>query len=489
MRNRRLYQLMSLLTEEEVTAFEHFLQSPLFQPSKRIYQFYKLWVERVQQAEDPDEVTPEMLLAESLLQPKRIDKYCSQLSSQLLEYVAFLDYKGTASAQLTHRLNALESRNASMHEITRLRTQIQKSVTGNKSSAERELQLLRLKWKALAARINARETQDLWKENFGELHQHIDTYYRLQKLQLSTASANARNIFKITEPEAAEALFIQEFEPATTDPKNSPLILAFYHCRQMLSVEDGETHFSALLSILKQHSGDFEASMAGELYGYALNFCIRKSNQGELSYRAHSATLYRDLLDNGLILNDGKISSHVLKNIVVIHCVLGETDWVRELLERFKDRMSDDYSGQAIVYNQAILAFYEEDYPAAIRILNEVVAELKEDVFYQLDARTYLWKSYFEHLDQLSLEEVDKMFRLYDSFRIFIDRNQQISETHKQQYRNFIREFRRFMVLLERETIPEDPLKQLYTEVEEMRYMANKGWFLEKMEAILQKIQ
>ena len=41
------------------------------------------------------------------------------------------------------------------------------------------------------------------------------------------------------------------------------------------------------------------------------------------------------------------------------------------------------------------------------------------------------------------------MFRLYDSFRLYIDRNKKISPTHKAQYRNLVRLFKRFIELLQ----------------------------------------
>lgn len=485
MRNRRLYQLMALLTDAEVAEFEQFLRTPLLQPSKKLVSFFELWVERVQSVPETENPTIEGLLKGSDIPVSRFNKYCSHLSTQLLNYLAFIEFQASPHTQWTLRLEALEKRAVSSSEINRQRTQLQNQILSQGDSAKREIQLLDNKWKTMAARIQTRENPDLWKEEFGKLNAYIDGYYTLQKLKLSTASVNASHVFQRKEAQLPDRDFLEQFRNSLPNQSWSPLILAYYHCLEMLVSELKKDHFLELLTLLKAHSAEFDPVYSQDLYGYALNFCIRKSNQGELEYREHGASLYRDLLENGLILSEGKISSKIMKNIVVIHCVLGHTEWVRNFLTTFKDRVEDDQSGQSILYNEAILAFYERDYPLAIQQLTLIISELKEDVFYQIDARAYLWKSYFEYRAHLSLEEVDKMYKLYDSFRIFIDRNQLISQSHKQQSRNFIREFRRFMILLDKEPVPMDQLQELYTEVEQMQYMGNKGWFLEKINEYL----
>ena len=117
--------------------------------------------------------------------------------------------------------------------------------------------------------------------------------------------------------------------------------------------------------------------------------------------------------------------------------------------------------------------------------MKEVIANLKEDVFYGLGARVYLWKSYFEHLAHLTMEEVDEMYRMYDAFRVFIDRNDKISVGHKTNYKNFIREFKRFMVILNKEPIDRDQLQELRDDLAEMTFLANKDWFLDKVDSVL----
>ena len=486
MRNRRLYQLMALLTDAEVAEFEQFLRTPLLQPSKKLVSFFELWVERVQSVPETENPTIEGLLKGSDIPVSRFNKYCSHLSTQLLNYLAFIEFQGFSSYPMDLEVwkpwkNELYPLLRSIGSEPNCRTKFSAKVI----LPNGKIQLLDNKWKTMAARIQTRENPDLWKEEFGKLNAYIDGYYTLQKLKLSTASVNASHVFQRKEAQLPDRDFLEQFRNSLPNQSWSPLILAYYHCLEMLVSELKKDHFLELLTLLKAHSAEFDPVYSQDLYGYALNFCIRKSNQGELEYREHGASLYRDLLENGLILSEGKISSKIMKNIVVIHCVLGHTEWVRNFLTTFKDRVEDDQSGQSILYNEAILAFYERDYPLAIQQLTLIISELKEDVFYQIDARAYLWKSYFEYRAHLSLEEVDKMYKLYDSFRIFIDRNQLISQSHKQQSRNFIREFRRFMILLDKEPVPMDQLQELYTEVEQMQYMGNKGWFLEKINEYL----
>ena len=121
--------------------------------------------------------------------------------------------------------------------------------------------------------------------------------------------------------------------------------------------------------------------------------------------------------------------------------------------------------------------------PEAITSFKEVIHQGTHYPFYGLDSRIYLWKSYFEYMDHLTSEEVDDMHRLYDPFRLYIDRNTKISPLHRLQYRNFVRLFKRFVRILEAENGQNDPsaLPAFQAELEEQNDVANKTWFAQKV--------
>jgi hypothetical protein len=74
--------------------------------------------------------------------------------------------------------------------------------------------------------------------------------------------------------------------------------------------------------------------------------------------------------------------------------------------------------------------------------------------------------------------ETDALFFLFDSFRAFLNRNNDIPEARKELYRNFVS----FSKKLARLTPKDEKAKQKLTfELEQTKNIASKNWLLEKL--------
>lgn len=484
MRKRRVHQILSLFEPEEIKRFRAFLVSPLYDKNKSLLRFFELWEARVLSADaETGEISPEAFLKGSDFKLSRLDKLCSQLHRKALDFLALLEFEREKEMQMNCEATALERRGAPSEEIQRHDQRQRRWLQGQKASAAMELHNLQLHWRIARANARSRKTQVLWKEDFHELHERLDAWYYLQKLKLAAASANARHLYN--QEEESPASFLHFFRQSVDAEKLHPLTRAYLLTLDMLTQEPAQDAFIELSVLLQDEADGFEEEEARELYHYALNFCIRKSNLGEEVYKEYTGKLYRDLLDKELVLFNGRLSAQTMKNIVVIHCRLGKLDWVQQFLEGYRHRLDLGADPATVTYNEAVLAFFRRDFRVAIDKLKEVVSQLKNDIFYELDARIYLWKSYFEFYDHLRLEEVDEMERMYDAFRVYIDRNNKISEVHKVQYRNFIREFRRLLRAVHKESLPQTQLLSLRQELVELEHTIGKEWFVEKVDELM----
>lgn len=488
MRQRKLYQLLDLFSEQDQEEFQIFLENPVFNTSGTIVSFFRLWQEKVIRNDDESQHTVEAFLEGTDISRKRLDKLCSRLYSLGCEFLSMQSFEQDEVARDTHLLEAIESRGPGSKEALRQYEKMQADLKEQPISAETLLRSLNLRWKRTEYAIQTRSTRPLWQEDFRDLHHSLDQYYQLQKLKLLCASWNARQIFNQQQPEPNDT-FLDSLAESGAGDSLLPVARAYFLTIRMMQAENGEDFFRELLALLEERAQEFDPADGVELYGYALNHCIRSYNRGELAYLRHTSALYVQLLDNKLILQDGILLPQQFKNIVVLHCQLGMLDWVETFIRDFGGVLPEESRDFALLYNGAVLAFYQEDYPKAIHQLKEVISQLTDDVFYGLDARVYLWKSYFEHRDELSMEEVDEMFRLYDSFRLFIERNEKISGAHKLHYRNFIREFKRFMEILRNIPFNQQSLLELRGDVSEMEFVSNKPWLLEKIGQALDRTQ
>lgn len=472
------------MTEPDLDSFQLFLSSGLFGNSKTLLKFFLLWRKRVLGVPLEKEVSLEAFVSGTSFKAKRVDKLCSELAVRLTEFFSFQEYRDNEHLKQELLLRAMERRNAALPEMNRQYDRILGDLAAKKDSTDKELQRLKLRWILAEAAIKTRETRSLWQEDFQDLSNLLDNYYNLQKLKLASARANAQSIYKHEEHNPFED-FISGLRVNLGKAELGPLALAHFLTVEMFQEESGERAFQDLIALLGEHATTFSREDSMDLYGYALNFCIRKSNQGLLNYLGYMSDLYLQLLENGLLLEGGHIVPSQFKNIVTLNCRLGKLDWVRWFIDNYQAQLPEGTEQDAVLYNEAVLAYHKKNYPVAISSLKQIILRVKDDVFYGLDARIYLWKSYFEHLDKLTLPQVDEMYKLYDSFRIFIERNTVLASTHKIQYRNFIREFKRFMEILVQIPISRTELEKLHGEVSQMEFISNKGWFLHHIQAKL----
>lgn len=485
MRKRRVYHVLSLLQEEEVALFKSYLTSPLFDPDSVLIRFLDWWEEKglLDQGSGTEEMSTAAFLANSGFHPSRLDKLCSQLYRKTVDFLALRHYQTSREMQDECANQALATREASNTDINRQLERQEKRLQKALDSSENRKETLQLVWRKSEIKTRVRRTRALWKEDFRELHEKLDGYYYLQKLKALSASANIRNLYHHQEAFQAPFLeFFRKFVPLTTC---SPLEQAYFHTVEMLLHQENQSHFEALIQLLKEQGSTFDPEEERELYSYALNLTIRKGNKGDKVQQEYSAQLYRELLEKGLLLIDGKLPSQAMKNIVVLNCRLGHLGWVEAFIDAYQFRLTEEAKPTYIIYNRAVLAFFQAKYSLAIAHLKEVIALLKDDVFYELDARVYLWTSYFENYQHLNLAEVDEMDKMYDSFRILIGRNQKIAKAHKLQYQNFIRQFKRLIVLQQMQTPPQDHLMIFRAELKAMDYTFNRDWLLAKVEGLL----
>jgi hypothetical protein len=115
-------------------------------------------------------------------------------------------------------------------------------------------------------------------------------------------------------------------------------------------------------------------------------------------------------------------------------------------------------------------AFAAGKYDKVLELLGTVDYD---DVFYQLDAKTTLMKTYYE------LGEYQPLQSLKESFRILLSRKKLISDTQRDVYGNFVRYTLKLFRVDVKDKKKMDTLRK---EILATKQMADKGWVMEKLE-------
>jgi hypothetical protein len=301
----------------------------------------------------------------------------------------------------------------------------------------------------------------------------LDTFYMASKLAYASSMLNHSGVvqsayrFDLMEEVAS---FIQQGEERQLE---DPAIGAYYHVWCMLSNRDAEEHFRQLCAKLPQEVRRFQPEEARDLYVHAINYCIKRMRAGAPEYLREAFELYRDMLRGGVFSEDGYMSPWMYKNVTVAGLRLGESAWVEEFVERYRSELHPQFRDTAYSYNSAKVAFARGKHGRVLELLQEVEYQ---DIFYALDARAMLLKTYYE------LGEYEALESLCSSFRVFLNRRREVPESHRRSYLTLIRLVR--LAQRVRNNRDRGLLHRLEQSLASQPDLLDRGWLMEKFKEL-----
>ncbi len=322
-------------------------------------------------------------------------------------------------------------------------------------------------------------------EKVGELQHleaadyHLDAYYLTQKLrhycdtlyyQKDALFYNKKSSSKSTQIELPPG-FLEYV--AGSRYMEEPSVKAYYLVSQMLLHPDKETYFHQLKSFLKEHVATFGRSEQYNLYIFLNNYCTdTKINVGRQDYIEELFDLFRSMLDNELILDNGILNPQYYKNIITVGLHLKKFDWVEQFIQEYTGKLPEENQENALNYNLAKVYFHKKDYEKVIEQLREVEYR---DLIYALGGKQILLKTYYELGEFLVLDS------LIESFRIYLQRNRKISKEVRQQYLNVLRFVKQLSKIM-----PGDKkaLQKIRKQIEECKELADRKWIQEKVQEV-----
>ncbi len=486
MQGRKIYHLLELLSEEDQEQFTLYLDSPYHNSSKILSVFWNQWLKKVIRSDQGAELTAEEFVKGSSLKISRFDKLCSQLYTRAKDFLLLRAFEEKTILKEIMFSSAVLDRDQNLDTAMGLAKKTSGYLNKQLESPEKYLAQLYHSLEIASAQIRTRKPAGEFQSEFSGMLDLLDQFAESKGMQLSVAALNIGRIIQQKDNSINELLEARIKIEEREEPRNILAKIYFLILRLQLNYKTSEA-LSQFLAIMESNWQKIEEDVVNDVYNFTLNFCIRRLNEGDKSFLNHSFELYVQLLGNGLLLEQGKLYPQQYKNMVVAGCRAGELEWVENFIAGWADLLTDDHDGIARTYNQAILLFHQTRYREAIHKFKEVIQGGSHDIFYGMDARMYLWKAYFEYLEHLSPEEIDEMYKLYDSVRLYIDRHKKISTQHKTLYRNFVRLFKRFMFLLLDQGVgrSSDDLRDFHAELLAAEDMPNKAWFVLKVEEVI----
>ncbi len=307
-------------------------------------------------------------------------------------------------------------------------------------------------------------------KNLKDTLHHLDRFYLINKLRYTAAALHYSQFLNVQQDTALleEILTYLRQNPLQDDPA----IAAYHYIILSLTEPEDEQHFTALRRLLLSNSAELALSTKLDAVDHSLNYCIRKINNGHSKYQAEILSLYKYALDHELLYDKGILSPWDYKNITTIALRNKEYKWAASFIDQYRYKLAKADQRNAWTFNQARYHFAMRQYDKVLELLQGVEYT---DIFYLLDSKTTLMKTYYE------LGEYQPLQSLKESFRILLRRKKLISEQNRANYGNFAR----LVMKLYRIDVKNKPrLAALRKEIETTGNTADRSWILEKLDEL-----
>ncbi len=274
------------------------------------------------------------------------------------------------------------------------------------------------------------QTKRRFDENLQLENDNLDIYYFSNKLRIACDMASRNIVIKA----GYVCHFIDElldyYEKDYQNYQSIPALYIYYNVLQMLQEEDNENHYQRLKKALNDHAELFPKPELRTLYQYASNYCIKKINSGKSQYYQEVLDLYKVLLEQKIIFQNGFITQWTFKNIITVGIRMEEFEWTENFIREFENHLLPEEKFNAVTYNRAALYSARKEYQKTLQELHNVEFT---DSSYHLGAKIIQIKSYFE------LEETEALFALIETFRKYLLRNRDLADYKKKANSNMLK--------------------------------------------------
>jgi hypothetical protein len=308
---------------------------------------------------------------------------------------------------------------------------------------------------------------------------YLDKFYLIEKLR-NCCHLTANMMLMNTQYDFGllESVLPAVAERSQEEPSNKedwPIVM--YH-RVLLTMrfEDDSQHYQNLTALFGEAFTHLNPLQQKDLFSFACNYCIRRSNLGDVTYKKELFELYKKGLNLGLMLENGIISEFTYKNIATLGCNLREFEWTEQFLQQYRNKLLPNKRDNAYHLNLATVYYNKRQYR---EVLSSLLRVQFTDVVYHLNSNFLLLRSYY------ALKDTEALLSLIETFRIYVMRSRKMTASQRRAYTNFLRFAKKLVELrhngftMSKEVLNKK-LQELHAKVKESDNVVNREWLLEE---------
>lgn len=472
--SEKLLILLQSLSKYQLNQLRKFLCSPYFNEQEELVKLFELCNQAMRKGQDAVEKLDKTSVWQRLFPTQPFDdaqlrRMASELTQLTLRFLQ-LEYRENNPVESWLDWQKMLERPELSKHLSSAERQFQRYWEEHPGKSNHfYLTHFQYHWNIFSRSSKTVATAD-YLEKLWPVDHYLDCHYLTQKLKLYVAWL----IFRGFRATPRTLPLMSGFWEYLGDERfrGEPLIHIYQKVILCLTEPDEEQHFKDLLAHLDQYAAQLAREDLRECYHIAQNYCAFKINQGRMEYYREVFEIFRKIIDQQILLEDGQLAEGVYKNIITASLGVGEFAWAEEFIQTYSGYLPASIRENARTFNLSYLYFHQKKYEKVIELLRNVGYS---DVVYALGAKLMLLRTYYESGEYLAMDS------LIDSFRIFLRRNKVISKELKREYNNFINFVKKLSTLNSSNPAAIEAFRQ---RVVNTPSVTTKKWLLEKIEEL-----
>lgn len=376
MKNAKLIDVLKSFTKEEIKDLSVYVEHAKVKENTFVQQLYAYLFKQYPEFADKNiakEKVYKKLFSNKKYDENKLSKIMSELTKTIEDYIITRQSKSNELANKIQLIRFYNERNLEK-QYKQIEKEIDKILQEIPISAISEM----LTYQYEEIRLVYSLKHDDRQANYQTVFDKIVTFSDAQKLRWKNISNT--NLF-----------------PNLSETNQANILYSIHYKIDQLLTQNNEIFLFEIIDFYKKNNKKIDKEESREVLWLLVEYCLQKANNGITKYYQYTFDIYQIIEQNNLLLNTySNVDLAAYKNYITLALKVNALKDAEYFLEKYKENLATDVKVETYNFNKALIVFENKNYADVLQLL--LYCKFT-DIFYKLNQRRLIIKTYFELLD------------------------------------------------------------------------------------------
>ena len=439
MQQSKLLEFLRTFSPRQLTRFREFLESPYFNKSAELLEFFDRIAPYGPGFDDPALAKDALLRAAAGGKPlteKRLAYLMNQLLGLAETFAAVETFRNDPLAERFSLVQAISPGHSPRH----YRSVQEKAALALEQYPFRNAHFFAESYRLKALQYWRFDTdQQQLNQDLQPASDALDAFFWVEKLRICWAMADSENILNLQYDWGLGQWLLDYLD--RQQPALHPTAEIYRTGLRMTQHPEDTAPYYQLKILLQHHEASFNEHEQRFLYSSLINYCARRINRfNDPKFSQEYLDINKRMLERGLLFDKGLLSPWHYVNLANTALRTGDTGWALQFIEQYRNRLPAGYQDDLYFMAMGQYHYHRGERAQAQVLLNQANPR---DVQLAVLVRNLLTRIYYES------GETELLLSFLEAYRVFLLRQVLLSAQMKQQARRFV-DFTRRLAKIDR---------------------------------------